>query len=464
MKLFKKALAIALSVLVFAGVYAGGALAAPEDGAAAPVAIQLNGKNIEFPSGVEPYYDRENWRVFVPVRDTFTALGAVVSYDDDTRVITFTRGDVTVVFPRDSTTLEVTAAGVTTTIESDVKPISIDNRVLVPVKFVAQALGCNVGWDSAERTAIIIDPVTYLAGLEEDTYEIVNTPMEIDDEFTGNFALDANINVSGDGIAVSAKLGGVVSVAPQMVADMKIDGTLTSDDAEALEPFSEDGEVKVDGDIIYNYETGLIAIKSELLNSQLFADAIEGDVWLTMDMFELAAQQGIDIQAMLDTALAAQSTEETTDMKTALDSSILQAISSFVPTSVDDFQILDTGIGFALKLFGDSGFTETDGVYVNEVSLSEGDETATAKLSIVTADGKATSFSVDMEGTSDGMSLKFTMSFSAAEYNISVELKDTTGMDVKFDISITPTDDKPRASLPEGATSVDILTILEAVA
>jgi hypothetical protein len=466
MKLFKKALAIALSVLVFAGVYAGGALAAPEDGAAAPVAIQLNGENIEFPRGVEPYYDRENWRVFVPVRDTFTALGAEVSYDEDTRVITFTRGDVTVVFPRDGTTLEVTAAGVTTTIESDAKPISIDNRVLVPVRFVAQALGCKVGWDSAERTAIIIDPVTYLAGLEEDTYEIFGKIAEIGADVTGNQALAATVDVS-ESVSNTVASIKIDAISSQTAADMKIDGTITSDDADVLAILGSTGEeVKLEGEMILNVETGFFAVTSEAFNNSPLS-GLEGDVWLTADLFALAAQSGVDIQAALDE----QSATAAVDVKSIIDSAVYSAIvqvlsSAENPTSIDDFQAFDAAIAAVYGLYGDSGFEETDGVYVSEISISEAGQTVDAKLTIGTGDdGNATSFSMEMEGAVDGETvIKLTANVSATEFDFLFDVNggdDIGNIKIAFKGSITPTDDEPRTSLPEGAASMDILALVE---
>jgi hypothetical protein len=40
-------------------------------------------------------------------------------------------------------------------IQTDVPPIIIDNRILVPVRFVSENLGATVQWDSANQTVII---------------------------------------------------------------------------------------------------------------------------------------------------------------------------------------------------------------------------------------------------------------------------------------------------------------------
>ena len=40
-------------------------------------------------------------------------------------------------------------------IETDIAPISINNRVLVPVRVIAKSLGCEVTWDAAAKAVII---------------------------------------------------------------------------------------------------------------------------------------------------------------------------------------------------------------------------------------------------------------------------------------------------------------------
>ena len=39
--------------------------------------------------------------------------------------------------------------------ETDVAPISMNNRVLVPVRVIAESLGCNVTWNAATKTVVI---------------------------------------------------------------------------------------------------------------------------------------------------------------------------------------------------------------------------------------------------------------------------------------------------------------------
>ena len=38
----------------------------------------------------------------------------------------------------------------------DSEPVIVDNRTLVPLRFIGESLGCDVGWDQANQTAIII--------------------------------------------------------------------------------------------------------------------------------------------------------------------------------------------------------------------------------------------------------------------------------------------------------------------
>jgi N-acetylmuramoyl-L-alanine amidase len=51
--------------------------------------------------------------------------------------------------------ITVLVNGVNIVDRMDVKPYFVDGRVVVPIRFVAEALGCNVGWDNATKTVTL---------------------------------------------------------------------------------------------------------------------------------------------------------------------------------------------------------------------------------------------------------------------------------------------------------------------
>ena len=91
-------------------------------------------------------------RVYVPLRGIFERLGASVVYAGGT--IDATRGTHTIQLRIGSTSATVDGGNETL----DAPPFVAGNRTLVPLRFVAQALGATVGYDHAMRTVAITSP------------------------------------------------------------------------------------------------------------------------------------------------------------------------------------------------------------------------------------------------------------------------------------------------------------------
>ena len=119
--------------------------------AAAPAAnVWLNGEPVTFTDAVP---QNEDGRVFMPFRAIFEALGAEVSWDNDARVAIAERGDTVVRIPIDSYEIYVDRGGKQEIIEMD-RVSYIDpetGRSYVPVRFMAYAMDCLVGWDQEDQ-------------------------------------------------------------------------------------------------------------------------------------------------------------------------------------------------------------------------------------------------------------------------------------------------------------------------
>ena len=156
-KAMKKILAVAVAVTLALSLTMLGASAAAEPKG---ISVQLNGQALTF-TDVSPF--AENGRTYVPFRALFEALGASVDYDADTMTVTAVRGDTTVSFVIGQSEVTVKTGDTTETITIDAPAIARNNRTLVPVRFAAQAFGCNVGWDQDDQTVIVDDVDTILA-------------------------------------------------------------------------------------------------------------------------------------------------------------------------------------------------------------------------------------------------------------------------------------------------------------
>ena len=124
--------------------------------AAEPIKVYLDGELLVF--DVQPQIIND--RTMVPMRVIFEALGAKVDWNDKTKTITATKDGLVV-----KTTIgdkNIYVNGVKKTM--DVAPVIVNGRTLVPVRFVSEALGCDVEWNPKARTVYI-----YSADLWEKT-------------------------------------------------------------------------------------------------------------------------------------------------------------------------------------------------------------------------------------------------------------------------------------------------------
>ena len=97
-----------------------------------------------------------NGRTLVPLRAIFEAMGATVRWDSKTEKITadFENGDEVIMYINNKAgTMNGTAFNM------DVAPMIINDRTMVPVRAIAEAVGATVGWDDATRTVNIISYV-----------------------------------------------------------------------------------------------------------------------------------------------------------------------------------------------------------------------------------------------------------------------------------------------------------------
>ena len=92
-----------------------------------------------------------NSRTLVPMRGIFEAFRAVINWDDATKTVSARSNG-------SSITLKIGDANAVVngkTIELDCPAQIVSDRTMVPVRFVAETLGCKVEWNGEERKVII---------------------------------------------------------------------------------------------------------------------------------------------------------------------------------------------------------------------------------------------------------------------------------------------------------------------
>lgn len=154
---------------------------------ASDISVIIDNEEISF--DVEPIL--ENGRVMIPVRAVFESLGADVTWDNDTATATAQKDDIKVDITVGSDVLYVNGEERA----MDVPAKEVDGRVLIPVRFAAEAFGCTVKWDNDSSTVIITSEPEYEYYNDKTVplYDaVINTaePIENNGE---DFALDAYV-------------------------------------------------------------------------------------------------------------------------------------------------------------------------------------------------------------------------------------------------------------------------------
>ncbi len=115
------------------------------------VRVLLDGKDLVF--DVPPVI--EEGRTLVPLRALFEALGAAVIWNPETRQVTAHKDDITVELTVGSKKAFWRGSKDGHEVTLEVPAQIIGDRVLVPLRFVSEALGGRVDWDEATRTVRI---------------------------------------------------------------------------------------------------------------------------------------------------------------------------------------------------------------------------------------------------------------------------------------------------------------------
>ena len=114
------------------------------------ITIQLDGKEIinDSPPVIL------DGRTLIPARAVFEAMGGTVSWNESTKEVTVNINENIVKLKIDSKTVGVN--GVNKTI--DVPAMIINNRTMVPVRFISEAVGCEVSWNETNKLVAITSP------------------------------------------------------------------------------------------------------------------------------------------------------------------------------------------------------------------------------------------------------------------------------------------------------------------
>jgi hypothetical protein len=110
--------------------------------------VMVDGKPVKFLTG-QPRTMKG--RVMVPLRGVFEAIGAYVEYDEENRIISAKKNSETVELKLGEKIARKNGAE----IMLDAPPDVVGGTTLVPLRFVAEAMGAKVNFDKANNQVLI---------------------------------------------------------------------------------------------------------------------------------------------------------------------------------------------------------------------------------------------------------------------------------------------------------------------
>lgn len=113
--------------------------------------MKVNGVKQEIDPGRETAPLVVNGRTLIPIRAVIEAMGGTVDYDAKEQKITLKKGNDTLQMWIGRTNMKLNG----TAKVMDTAPVVLNDRTMVPVRFVAENFGYSVAWKAAEQTVVI---------------------------------------------------------------------------------------------------------------------------------------------------------------------------------------------------------------------------------------------------------------------------------------------------------------------
>lgn len=341
-----------------------------ETGDSDSISVILNGETVDFTDDegnkVEPQL--VNDRTMVPVRKIFEVLGATIEWDGDTNTVTATKDSKVMQLQIDNNIATVRDGNDIEKIELDAAPVIIDERTLVPARFISETLGLKVGWDEATQTVVIFDThiildiikkeaPTFYAMMTEKTTNFDTAEAEADMTLTMNYknSKDKKANTN-----IKVVCDGLLKIAGKTIG---MDLTYkTTGKGSAYDRMKEEGLDNVSLKVAVDTEEPTVYVKSSLLESEI------GTKWGKVEYDE-----NVDLIELPNLKMKKENSEE--ELQEMVDS--LFSMVTITPTIYEEVEIMTT---LACRFISDDFFTvsgRTAKTYKYEISINDVDEIIT---------------------------------------------------------------------------------------
>lgn len=309
--------------------------------------ILYNDKVVEY-EDVKPV--NTEGRVMIPFRAVLEDMGATVEYDDSQRLVTASKGETQIKFTLMDDTIYINDNGVNSTITMDVPMIIVEGRTLVPIRFMSNALGMQVGWDGDTETVVIMDYDDYFGGLDAIAPNITKLTEQKQPTFNKEYAgFDVFLSAVGMGDDIKMTVGGdVEGTYADGMAQLAANGDFVFNEQELKDI---DLELKFKGASVYiktNLAEKIVKITTdENLKSKL--SPVKADTWYKIDLKNVLEARGLSDEsvAVIETVMSKIGSDEKVSLKDMLKSMVVaegdadfdQAVS--VAMMMDMFEAMD---------------------------------------------------------------------------------------------------------------------------
>ena len=353
-------------------------------------------------------------RVMIPFRAALETMNADVDYDDATKTVTATKGDTTITFELLDDTIYIDNNGEKSEITMDVPMLVEDGRTYVPVRFMSNALGMDVGWNGDNETVIIMDYDEYIDKINESIPNLKKLASYDTSKFN-KYAL----NIAVTNIAVTDKdmnydtldLSAVLNM---LMKDGKIgaDGTVSLASSNFNLDKSEFNAV-LDGTILY-FKTDLLNnISKDNAKISAISRLLTGDgsEWMSVDLEKLGANTAA--LKVLQIAASGQIPDVEEAMRSYIPEGDAQyGVAMMFASMADVYELLDDKLIIEEK---EDGYTVSLNVSPEEFSkLFFGTGLGINMTSDITSERMTADVEITLGGT-DGIVIKMNETATAAD-------------------------------------------------
>lgn len=416
------------------------------------VHVQLNGR----PLALSEAPQIVSGRAFLPFHSVFTALGFSdrdISFQAEARQISAVNGQLTVSMVLGENRITVVRDGERSVIETDAAAF-IDpeqNRAYVPARFVAEAAGLRLGWDSRTST-VILDDVDAILAVNQEKYTVLDQYLDFSRRFmTQNYQVDgsysAGIQLTGslddgtDRMNMNGQYSMLMSGAAafDFDASLSFSGNIDGQDLSALMPGGLDLSLRG------SLEEGRFYFKSDSLMSS--AGLGVENLWFRLELAQIADRAGLG-EGLSYAQLLALS-RRAADMNGAEYAEYL--VRTMART--DSSRSAETILAQLNDLLGDSAFTKSGSSYLSRCESENG----VIEITLPTSAGKVSGCTMTAAYTAEETALSMTVSQTEKMMKAGLDIRSAEiSANLEMDGNYTAAASAPAGAPPEGAAVLDL--------